>query len=116
MIKLYSYYLKAIEVMYSQVFNNPGDPTYITSFMGSGFLIFQFAFFNELFGFFGNNLSIPKQPEGVILVILLITFFNYLLIKKASILNDVQVSKLTSVLVFLYFFLATMITYFMYVF
>ena len=117
MIKLYAYYLKSIQVMYSQVFKDPGDSIFTTSFLGSLFLIFQVAFYNEMTRMLlMNNLPLPERITGVLLTLFLLTIFNYLLIKKGFVLDDIQISKLTSILVFIYLFVTSVITYSIYIF
>lgn len=115
-MKLYKQYLKSIRIIYGQVFKEPGDLVFTTSFLGSLFLIFQVAFFYEIISqILASDLPTPNNATGVVVALFALTMFNYFLIKKKVVLLEVEVSRSTSILVFIYLMVTSIITYLSYI-
>lgn len=101
--------------MYGQVFKEPGDLVFTTSFLGAFFLISQVAFYYEIIGLIsGGNFPFPENAIGVIITLFIITLLNAYIIKKKVILDEIEIRKPVAILVYLYLMSCIVITLIMY--
>lgn len=102
-MKNYSYILKCVFYFYRHVFNQNYKLDFVVAVVTSGFLLFQLFLINVIFSSF-DLIPFLFSEEIIYVFIAANTAFNYYMIKRNKILEEVEVNPSRAKALVGYFF------------